>query len=123
MKKLLRTLPLVFVLALTGFMLCGVSGCSSVPSHRVAAGQSLKAIGQTAEAAVIFSAHLYESGHLTADQARAVMDFYDHRFQPAYGLAVAALHTDLSQPAPADLTALVTELLALINPPYLHPPP
>ncbi len=76
--------------------------------------QTLKAVGHSAEAAVQLSAQLYQGGKITAAQARSVIDFYDTRFQPAYRIAAAAAKADLSGPASPDVSALASQLLALV---------
>jgi hypothetical protein len=91
-----------------------LTSCSA-PSTHVVAVQSLKAVGQSAEAAMNLSIQLYKDGRITAAQAREINAFYDVRFQPAYRVAVAAVQTDLSQPAPAQVIDLATQLINLVN--------
>lgn len=90
------------------------TGCSTAPSARVAQVQTLKAVGQSAEAVVQSAAHLYAAGTISADQARAVMTFYDTRFQPAYRVAVTAVNSNLSLNSPDELIALSAQLSALL---------
>lgn len=106
---------------LAALPITGPIGCSTPPSARVVEVQSLKAVGESAEAAVALSAHLYASGTITAAQARQVVAFYDGQFQPAFRLAATAARADLSQPASADLAALASQLVALVNPPKHSP--
>lgn len=108
MKKLIAILVLAFAVPLAPV------ACSTPPSARVVQVQSLKAVGQTAESAVALSAQLYQGGKITRAQARAVMDFYDDRFQPVYRLAVQAVNANLNSMASADLTALAQQLSALV---------
>jgi hypothetical protein len=89
-------------------------GCSSPPSSRVAQVQTLKAVGQSAEGAVQLSARLYQGGSITADQARQVMDFYNTKFQPAFRIAVAAVNANLDSLASPDVSALASQLSALV---------
>lgn len=112
---------ILVALLLAALPVAGPVGCSTPPSVRVVEVQSLKAVGEAAEAAVALSAHLYASGTVTATQARAVIDFYDGKFQPAFRLAATAARADLSQPASADLAALASQLVALVNPPKHSP--
>lgn len=111
MKKLANTLMVIaaFALAVPTF-----SGCQQAPNQRVQAYQTLKAVGQTADAAVATTAQFYGAKQITAAQARQVMDLYDTKFQPAYRLAVSAAGSDLSSFASPDLTALAGQLAALV---------
>ncbi|MBC7367555.1 MAG: hypothetical protein H7343_12240 [Undibacterium sp.] len=93
------------------------SGCTTPPSARVVAVQSLKTVGQSAEAAVALSAELYAAHRLTAEQARAVLTFYDARFQPAFRLAVLTARSDLATLASPDLLTLAAQLARLLPPP------
>ncbi len=90
------------------------TGCSTAPSSRVQQVQTLKAVGQSAEAAVASAAQLYNSKTITAVQAQQVADIYDKKFQPAYRLAVAAVNANLDSVASPDLIALAAQLSALV---------
>ncbi len=111
MKKILILL-IVAVLGVLSPMT--FTACSTPPSARVVQVQTLKAVGQSAEAAVSSSAQLYAAGQITADQARQIMDVYDAKFQPAYRLAVNAVNANLNVQAPDELVALSSQLSALI---------
>ncbi len=111
MKLLTR---LLFALCLACTLPAGFTACSTPPSSRVAQVQTLKAVGETAEAAVMLSAQLYKAGKITSAQARAVIDFYDLRLQPAFRLAYAAAKADLSTAASPDVSALASQLVALV---------
>lgn len=113
---------ILFALVLACTAVSAPTGCTTAPSARVAEGQSLKAVGQAAEAAVALSARLYAGGVITADQARAVIVTFDLRFQPAYRLAVAAVRADLNQPASPEVAALAGQLIALVAS-FQHPTP
>jgi hypothetical protein len=89
-------------------------GCQTPPSARVVQAQTLKAVGEAAEAAVALSAHLYADGKITAAQARAVNAFFDAKFEPPFRLAVAAVKADLSSSASPELAALAGQLVALV---------
>lgn len=104
------------------FVVTAFTGCSTPPNQRVAAGQTLKATGQTAEAVVALSAQLYRDGYLSAAKAREVADFYDKQFQPAYRAAVVAARSDLSSFASADVLRLLAQLQALLPPPQKREP-
>lgn len=112
MKTRLLTLVLLFfaVVALP----VATTSCSTAPSARVVQVQSLKAVGQSADAAVALSAQLYRDGKITAAQARQVLDFYDQKFQPSFRLAVAAVNANLDSIASPDLAALASQLSALV---------
>ena len=113
MKKLL---PLLLRAALcAGFVSLPVleTGCGS-PSARVVQVQTLKAVGDSAAAAVQLSAQLYAGGKITAAQARAVADFYDLKFQPVYRLAVSAVQANLDSIASPDVASLAAQLAALV---------
>jgi hypothetical protein len=111
-----KYLSLVFAALCACFIVPSFTGCGTAPSQRVVAVQSLKAVGQSADATVALSAQLYRDGRITADQARGVMDFYDTKFQPAYRLAVSSVQADLSSIASPDLAALAAQLAALVAP-------
>lgn len=112
--RIFRVFALLSALVFASVAPVIVTGCATAPSARVAQVQSLKAVGQSAEAAVSLSAQLYRDGKITGAQARAVMDFYDARFQPAFRLAVAAVNANLDSLASPDLLALASQLSALV---------
>lgn len=103
---------IVGLLAFSAPML--LTSCSTAPSARVAQVQTLKAVGESAEAAVTSAAHLYASGQITAQQTLQVMQFYDQKFQPAYRVAVTAVNSNLTLQAPDDLVLLSAQLSALL---------
>lgn len=90
------------------------TGCKTAPSHRVIQVQTLKAVGETAEAAVGLSAQLYAAHTINAVQARQVLDFYNTKFQPVYRVAVAAVNANLDSIASPDLVGLAAQLSALV---------
>jgi hypothetical protein len=108
MKKIALILALALAVPLAPV------GCSTPPNERVAAVQTLKSVGQTAEAAVTLSAQLYRDGKITAAQARQVMDLYDGKFTPAFRFAVSAARSDLSAIASPDVMNLATQLSTLV---------
>lgn len=91
------------------------TACQSSPHTQVVAVQTLKSIGQAAEATVALSAKLYADKQITAQQARACADAYDRRFQPAFRIAMMAARTDLAAPAPQELIEIAAQLAALIR--------
>lgn len=109
MKKLILILSLAFALPILN------TGCPTPPNERVATVTTLKAVGQTAEGAVMLSAQLYRDGKINATQARKVNALYDEKFQPAYRAAVAAAKSDLSSIASPDLVNLAAQLAALVS--------
>jgi hypothetical protein len=111
MKKLI-TLLLVAVLGVCSPVL--LTSCSTAPSSRVTQVQTLKAVGESAEAVVTSAAHLYASGQITAAQTLQITHFYDFTFQPAYRVAVTAVNSNLTLQAPDDLIALSAQLSALL---------
>lgn len=115
MKKLLILVLLAVALPVAQ------TGCSTPPSARVVQVQSLKAVGQTAEAAVVLAAQLYQAKTITAQQANAVNVFYDTRFQPAFRLAVAAVNANLDSVASPDLVGLAQQLSSLVASYQTHP--
>lgn len=108
MKKLL----LVFALAVASLPV--FTGCQTAPDQRVFAVQTLKAVGESADAAVGLSAQLYRDGKITPAQARQVLDFYNLKFQPSYRVAVSAVNSDLSTIASPDVMNLASQLSALV---------
>lgn len=109
MKKLLLLVGLA--LAVPVFQ----TACTTAPSARVVQVQTLKAVGESAEASVTLSAQLYRDGHITAAQARQVLDFYNLKFQPSFRVAVAAVNSDLSSIASPDVISLAQQLAALVT--------
>ena len=99
------------------FVVTAFTGCATPVSQRVVAGQTLKATGQTAEAVVALSAQLYRDGHLSAERALAILEFYNTRFQPAYRAALIAARSDLQAISPSEVLAILAELQALLPPP------
>lgn len=109
--KTLRNL--LFAVALLGVPLV-MTSCSSPPSTRVVQVQTLKAVGHTAESAVLLSAQLYRDHKITDAQARAVMDFYNLKFQPTYRVAVNAVQMNLDSFASPELIDLAQQLATLV---------
>lgn len=109
--KTLRFLALFCALA---FTLCEQPGCTTAPSGRVAAVQTLKAVGLSAKTAMDASTELLKRDTITVAQWEKVASFYDNRFQPAYRLAVTAVNSDFSSLASPDLVNLAIELNALV---------
>lgn len=100
------------------------TSCANVapPAQRVVAVQTLKSVGEAAEATVTLSAKLYADNKITSVQARAVFDFYNQKFQPAFRLAVAAVKADVSSAASPDLIALGLKLADLVPQFTTHSP-
>ncbi len=110
MKKLL----LIAALTISAPLVMLPTGCTTAPFARVVEVQTLKAVGQSADAAIALSAQLYRDGKITAAQARQVADFYDHKFQPAFRVAATAVQYNLSSVASPDLANLASQLSALV---------
>ncbi|MCJ7823952.1 MAG: hypothetical protein MUP44_03565 [Anaerolineales bacterium] len=91
------------------------TGCTTVPNERVEVVQTLLVAGHAADGAVELSANLYRDGHISADQARSVMDFYDNKWQPAYRIATVVAKSELNSIASPELWALLGELSQLVN--------
>lgn len=115
MKTLFRSFLLACVLISLPCAALVTGGCSTPPTQRNVTVQTLKTVGQAAEAAVVTSAKLYEDGKISAVQARAVLDAYNNKFQPAFRLARTAAKSDLSTVASPDLVNLALQLTNLIN--------
>lgn len=90
------------------------TGCNTAPTERVAIVQTLKSVGEGADAVVAVSAHLYGSGKIRADQAIAIKDFYDKKFQPAFRDAVKLSQSDLKA-SPAGILSLGLELSTMLT--------
>jgi hypothetical protein len=111
MKKLF--LPLFLTLSL--FLAQGVTtGCSTAPSERVNQVTTLKIVGASADASMKLAAQLLKDGKISREQWQKAADFFDFRFQPAYGLAVTAVQANLDSVASPDLVNLSTQLASLI---------
>lgn len=105
---------LFFALALAFSAPVLVTSCSTPPSARVAQVQTLKAVGNSADAAVALSAQLYRDNRITAAQAREVLDFYNTKFQPSFRLAVSIVNANLDSLASPDLVSLASQLASLV---------
>ncbi len=105
---------LLLILCLACAPLAVLPSCSSSPSTQNIQVQSLKAIGQAAEAAVKESAYMYQDRRINAVQAYEIKVFYDTRFKPAYRLAVSAVLGDLNSIAAPDVISLFNQLTALV---------
>ena len=92
-----------------------VTPACQAPSARNVQVQSLKAVGQSAEATLALSAQLYRDGRITAEQARAVLDFYNVKYLPAFRVAVSAVQANLDSIASPDLIGLASQLANLVN--------
>jgi hypothetical protein len=114
MKKLL----LILLLAAAPL---APTGCSTAPSGRVVAVQTLGAIGISAKASINEAAQLLASGQITVAQFQKVASFYDSVYQPAYTLAVQAVRSDLSSVASPQLVGLAAQLAALVSQLTLKP--
>lgn len=109
--KIIKLLLVSIVLAASPALYVG---CGTPPNQRVATVTSLKVAGQIAEQAVASSAILFRDGIIDSDQARAVTDFYDLKFQPAFRSAVIAARVDYSTPASPEIVALASELSNMV---------
>jgi hypothetical protein len=114
MKKLVLRLVSLAVLAVT--IPLAQTACHTAPSAHASQVQvqTLKSVGQVAEAAVALSVQLYGSRKITAAQAREVADFYDRKFQPAFRLAVSAVNANLDSFADPEIIGLANDLVALV---------
>ncbi len=90
------------------------SGCTTSATTQNQVVQTLKAVGQSAEAAVALSTQLYQAKTITLEQKRQVNDFFDAKFMPVYRVAVTAAKSDLSSIASPDLISLAAQLSALV---------
>jgi polyhydroxyalkanoate synthesis regulator phasin len=107
----MRTFLIILLLACAPAF---TTSCTTAPSSRVVAVQTLKSVGQTAETSVAISAQLYKDGRITAGQARQVMDVYDKQFQPAFRIAVITANSNLESIASPDLMNIATQLAAMV---------
>jgi hypothetical protein len=113
--KILKSLLACVAIGLVSTAITTVNtGCQQAPSQRVVQVQTLKAVGQSAEATVALSAQLYRDGKITAAQARQVADFFDSKFQPSFRVAVAAAQANLDSIASPDVLNLATQLSNLV---------
>jgi hypothetical protein len=111
MKTIIRLIALACLACAVPLV---TTSCQTAPSERVLTIQTLKSVGQTAEAAVTLSAQLYRDSKITAAQARQVMDLYDGKFQPAFRFAVVGARSNLESVASPDLLNLASQLAALV---------
>ncbi len=105
----------LLILALT-VGLCFAPGCASIsaPSARVVEAKTLASVGATAKAGIDTAAQLLAKGQITVAQYQKVAAFYDNQWQPAFKLAVAATHSDLSSLASPDLASLAVQFATLV---------
>jgi len=114
MKTNRLILTAIAVLGLSLATPLAFTGCVTPPKTQVVEVQTLKSVGQAAEAALTLSAQLYGDHKITAEQARKVADLYDKQFQPIFRVAVIAAKSDLSTIASPDLINLASQLAALV---------
>lgn len=105
---------LILALAFATPVLVLETGCTTAPAARTTEVTTLKIVGASAKASMDASAQLLKSGRLTVAQWTKIADYYDHVFQPAYALAVAAVGSDLSSVASPDIMALAIQLSGLV---------
>ncbi len=110
MKKLFLIVALAFAVPVA----VTTSGCASISSTKPAQVTTLKIIGTTAKTSVDAAAVLLREGKITVAQWQRIADVFDHKFQPAFNLAVAAVNSDLSSPASQDILTLAAQLAAVI---------
>ncbi len=112
MKSIPRSLWLLIGLSMA--IPAPFTGCSTPPSSRVTQVQTLKAVGEAAEAAVAASARLFYAGAITSAQAKQIADIYDNKFQPAFRVAIVAVNANLESVASPDLIAIAAQMSSLI---------
>lgn len=91
-----------------------LEGCSNTATTQRAEYQTLATAGVTAKAAIDTAAQLLRAEKITVAQWSKVAAIYDNKFQPTYNLALAVAQTNINQPAPADLLAILNQLTALV---------
>lgn len=117
----------LFILALAcpvALVVAFTSGCAQLgtPSAKQNEVITLKIIGTSAKASIDSAAKLLAAGQINVAQWTAVSTIYDHKFIPAFQVAVNAAHSDLSTIASPDLINLFGQLAALVAS-YIPPPP
>lgn len=105
---------LILVICLAVVPLTFTPACSTAPNARVVEVKTLAALGTTAKAGMDTTAKLLASGKITVAQYQKVATFFDSQWQPAFTLAVAAVHSDLSSLASPDLAALAVQFATLV---------
>lgn len=103
-RSILAAIALAFAISSPAF-----HGCSTPPSQRVAAVNTLKSIGAAADAAMRVAAGAYHDGRLTAAQWAKIAEAHD-RFQALYNVAVAGVQANLDSIASPDLVSLAAQL-------------
>lgn len=108
MKKLL------ILLALAVATPVAFTSCSTPPDQRTATVQTLRAVGESAKTAMDAATSLLKSNQITLTQWMKVADLYDHDFQPAYRVAVAAVQSNLDSLASPDVANLAGQVISLV---------
>lgn len=90
------------------------TGCAAGSTQQAKTVQTLKIVGQTAKTGMDGSTQLLKQGSITVAQWQKIADFYDNKFQPAYTLAVATAHADVSSLASPALLTLAGDFAALV---------
>jgi hypothetical protein len=111
MRKLSAALFLSLVII---FAQCAVTGCKTSPTERTQTVTTLKIVGTSAKASIDAAASLLRDGKISVSQWQSISSVYDTKFQPAFNLAAATAHSDLSSAASPDLIALASQLATLI---------
>jgi hypothetical protein len=112
----MKSSPFVFLFCLVMCFSACVSPTSSTPSAATQAAEykTLATVGAAGKAAVDTAAQLLRANKITVAQFSKVAAIYDNKFQPAFNLALTVAQTNLTQPAPADLLAILNQLTALV---------
>lgn len=102
------------------FVSAWLCGCGLTP--QAVAYKSLASVGYTVDGAMKSYAIACHEGKVTAEQQKKIDYIHDMEFNPAYNLAVTAAKQDYTALAPADVSAIASKLVVLIDQ-LVHPKP
>lgn len=112
MKKFI--VSLYFCAALVWIAPLALTSCSHAPTERTSEVKTLKVIGASADASMKLATQLLADGKITREQWNKVAVFFDTKFQPAFGLAVSAVKSDLSAIASPEIVTLSVQLAGIV---------
>lgn len=115
MKRLLSFLFVAVFISLAGPIACVATGCKTHQAQ-AATYHTLRATALAGQAAIDAAALLRVEGKLSEQRWRMIAQHYDHTFQPALRLAIAAAQGDVLASPPPSLLGELARLQALAAP-------
>lgn len=99
----------LFTLFICAVLALGTLGCKTARSYK-----TLRSVAVAVDAALMAYGDAYQAGRITPEQRTAIKAAH-LRYQSAMTTAVLAAQLNIKRPAPADLVALASSLIATVN--------